>query len=111
MDFGSTPALLISGAILIGIGLMLQNYASRYDFLGMLLSSIWQIIRGKRSAERPTEIEGRLNEIASAGTVFGKARRVTGNVIGHFVGPIVGLVSLGFFLGGGALVLFAIFHR
>jgi hypothetical protein len=104
MDFVSHPGLLIAGVVSVLIGLLIRRFVSRYDFTGMAMSSAWQVARGRRTAERPTEIEERVNEIASAATTFGKARRLGGNVIGHFVAPILGLLGLILILGGAALM-------
>ncbi len=104
MDFVSHPGLLIAGAVTILIGLLIRRFVSRYDFAGLAMNSAWQVARGRRTAESPTEIEERLNEITAATTTFGKARRLGGNVIGHFVAPILGLIGLILILGGAALL-------
>lgn len=104
MDFVSNPPLLIAGIVAFVIGLLLDNYASRYDFRGMILGSLFQIVLGRRTKDRPTEVEERINEIGSATTHMGKARKVTSNIIGGFLAPIVGLAALILILGGLALI-------
>jgi hypothetical protein len=111
MEFGSTAALLIAGAVLLAIGFLIRRRLSRYDVRGMITSSLWQVARRKRTAERRTDIEQRLSEITSAATPFGKARRATGHLIGHLVAPVLSLVSLGLILGGVALMAAAFFLR
>jgi hypothetical protein len=104
-DFmGATAIYIISGTILIAIGYIFRSIASRYDFKEILLCSLIQLVRGKRSAATPTDIEQRFGEITSAQTHFGKARQVGTNVAGHFIAPILGLTGLLFILGG--LVLY-----
>jgi hypothetical protein len=94
------PGLWIAGALLLLAGLIIRRIVARYDFRGMLTSSVWQVARGRRTGEHKTEIEERFNEIASAATTFGKARRLTGNVVGHFIAPIMGLIGLVCILAG-----------
>jgi hypothetical protein len=101
---GATAIYIISGTILIAIGYIFRSIASRYDFKEILLCSLIQLVRGKRSAATPTDIEQRFGEITSAPTHFGKARQVGTNVAGHFIAPILGLIGLLFILGG--LVLY-----
>ncbi|MEJ2118916.1 MAG: hypothetical protein P8Y36_13930 [Alphaproteobacteria bacterium] len=103
MDFGATAVYLISGTVLIAIGYVFRSIASRYDFKGMLLCSAWQVMRGKRTAATPTDIEQRFGEINSANTKLGKARRLGTNVAGHFIAPVLGLIGLLFILAGLAL--------
>lgn len=104
MDFGSATAFLIAGAAFIVIGFLIRRYVSRYDFAGMAVDSAWHLARGRRTSENPTEIEERLSEITSAPTTVGKARRLGGNVVGYFLAPLLGLVSLIFIFGGLALL-------
>ena len=82
MEFGATAIYLIAGTILIGIGYICREIASRYDFKEILICSAIQLMRGKRTAATPTDIEARLGEITSAPTHFGKARQVGTNVAG-----------------------------
>ncbi len=103
MGLGATAIYLISGTILIAIGYVCRAIASRYDFKEMLLCSAWQVLRGKRTAATPTDIEQRFGEIASADSQLGKARRLGTNVAGHFIAPVLGLIGLLFILGGLAL--------
>lgn len=103
MGLGATAIYLISGTVLIAIGYVCRSIAARYDFKGMLFSSAWQVARGKRTAETPTDIEQRLGEITSAKTHLGKARRLGTNVVGHFLASVLGLIGLLCILGGLAL--------
>jgi hypothetical protein len=104
MELGATAIYIISGTVLLLIGYGLRAIAARYDFQEMLLCSAWQLLRGKRTAVAKTDIEVRMEEIASAPTHFGKARRLGTNVAGHFIAPVLGLAGLLFMAGG--LVLF-----
>lgn len=111
MNGFANSAFLIAGGILILMGILFQRYTSRYDFMGMIFTSVWHIMRGRRSKDRLTEIEERLHEISSAGTVAGKARRVTSNVIGHFLAPIIGIISLICFVGGAVFIAVAVYAQ
>jgi hypothetical protein len=104
MELTATAIYLIAGTILIIIGYGFRQVASRYDFKEILLCSLWQLARGKRTAATPTDIEQRFGEITSAPTHLGKARQVGTNVAGHFIAPVLGLIGLLFIVGG--LVLF-----
>ena len=101
----ANPGLWIAGALLLLVGILIRRIVARYDFRGMLTNSAWHVARGRRTAEHKTEIEERFDEIASAATNFGKARRLTENVVGHFVAPVMGLIGLLCILAG--LGLFA----
>jgi hypothetical protein len=111
MELGATAIYLISGTVLIAIGYVCREIASRYDFKEILLCSAWQLMRGKRTAATPTDIEQRFDEIAAAPTHFGKARQLGTNVAGHFVAPVLGLIGLLFIVGGLVLYWLAYYLR
>jgi hypothetical protein len=85
---------LISGGILILLGILILWRTSRYDLKGAVMDSVWQLARGKRTAANPTAIEAKLREIQAEGTITGKAKRAAGQVIGHFVAQALGVVAL-----------------
>ena len=111
MELGATALYLIFGTVLIAIGYVCREIASRYDFKEILLCSAWQLLRGRRTAASRTDIEQRFGEIASAPTHLGKARRLGTNVAGHFIAPVLGLVGLLFILGGLVLYWLAYYLR
>lgn len=111
MEFGATAIYIISGTVLIVIGYVCREIASRYDFQEILLCSAWQLLRGKRTAATPTDIEVRIGEITSAPTHFAKAKQLGTNVAGHFIAPVLGLVGLLFILGGLVLYWLAYYLR
>jgi hypothetical protein len=111
MELGATAIYIISGTILIAIGYICREIASRYDFKEILLCSAWQLMRGKRTAATPTDIEARFGEITSAPTHFGKARQLGTNVAGHFIAPVLGLIGLLFIVGGLVLYWLAYYLR
>ena len=76
------------------LAILIMWRTSRYDLKGAAFDSAWQVARGKRTAENPTEIEKRLGEITSEASVTGKATRAAGTVIGHFAAQVLGVVGV-----------------
>jgi hypothetical protein len=111
MELGATAIYLISGTVLIAAGYICREIASRYDFKEILLCSAWQLLRGKRTAQTPTDIEQRLGTITSAPTHLGKARQLGTNIAGHFIAPVLGLIGLLLILGGLVLYWLAYYLR
>jgi hypothetical protein len=65
----STKVLLIAGgAVLILIGVFLRWRTARYDLKDAAINSAWTLIRRKRSADNPTAIEAKFNDITAAPT-------------------------------------------
>jgi hypothetical protein len=95
--------MMIWGGGFIVLAILIMWRTSRYDLKGAAFDSAWQVARGKRTAENPTEIEKRLGEIASEATVTGKATRAAGTVIGHFAAQVLGVVAWLMLLAGAAL--------
>jgi hypothetical protein len=103
MSLSANDWMMIWGAGLIVLAILIMWRASRYDLKGAAFDSAWQLARGKRTAENPTEIEKRLGEIASEASVTGKAKRAAGTVIGHFAAQVLGVVAWLMLLAGAAL--------
>jgi hypothetical protein len=95
--------MMIWGGGFIVLAILIMWRTSRYDLKGAAFDSAWQVARGKRTAENPTEIEKRLGEITSEATVTGKATRAAGTVIGHFAAQVLGVVAWLMLLAGAAL--------
>jgi hypothetical protein len=111
MSILANPGLLIGGAVVLILGFLLWRRMSHYDLKGAAIDSVWQLARGRRTAENPTPIEAKLHDIGSATTVTGKATRAAGTVIGHFVAQVLSLVALVMMLAGVLLVAAAIWWR
>lgn len=105
MTFDTNTWLLIWGGGFIAAGMAISWWTSRYDLKGAAIESAWQLARGRRTAENPTALEAKLNEIGAEATVSGKARRTVRTVAGHFFAQIMGLVAIVMMLGGAALAL------
>ena len=60
MADGANIGMLTTGGIFILLGPLMLWRTSRYDLKGALINSVWQLARGKRSADNPTAIEAKL---------------------------------------------------
>lgn len=100
MDFIAQHPFYVAGAAAVILGFLIRQWFGRYDLKEMAIESFWQLARGERTAETPTDIERKYHDIASAATTLGKARRATGSIIGHFLAQLMGLVGLVLILGG-----------
>lgn len=100
MEFGATAISLTAGTVLIVIGYICREIASRYDFKEILICSAVQLFTGRRTRATPTDIEVRLGEITSQRSHLGKAKQLGTNVAGHFIAPVLGLIGLLFILAG-----------
>jgi hypothetical protein len=77
---------------------------SRYDITGAAVDSVWQIARGRRTAENPTAIETMAHDIGAQATVTGKAKRTALTVAGHFMAQVMSVVAIILLLVGLALL-------
>jgi hypothetical protein len=103
MTLTANDWMMIWGAGLILLAVLIMWRTSRYDLKDQAFDSAWQLARGKRTAENPTEIEKRFGEIASEASVTGKAKRAAGTVIGHFAAQVLGVLAWLMILIGAAL--------
>lgn len=111
MELTANHWMMIAGAVLFAIGWLMRSWASKRDLKDAAIDSAWTTIRGRRTADNPTALEAKIQEIGSAKTVAGKATRAAGTVAGHFVAQAVGLVGLLGLLLGLALVAAGIWWR
>jgi hypothetical protein len=61
----------------------------------------------RRTAENPTALEGKFNNIRAQPTWTGRATRAAGTVAGHFVSQALAVTALVLALAGAALIAFA----
>ncbi|MBN8913001.1 MAG: hypothetical protein J0H65_13300 [Rhizobiales bacterium] len=111
ITLGTNEWMMIWGAGIALLAILIMWRISRYDLAGAAFDSAWQVARGKRSAENPTALEEKYNEIAREASVTGKARRAAGTVIGHFAAKVLNLIAMLMLLGGGVLVALGYFWR
>ena len=104
IDLAWSHWLMIAGGVLAVRGLLIRSWVSRYDLADAAIGSAWQLVRGRRTADNPTEIERKLKDIGAAPTAAGKAGRAAGSVIGHVAAQVLGLLAWVMILAGAALV-------
>ncbi len=95
--------LLLSGAVLVLIGVAIRWRTARYDLKDAAIDSAWHLARGRRTTENPTALEAKLNDITSQATWTGKATKAAGTAAGHFMAQVLGVVALVLILLGLAL--------
>ncbi|HYD15984.1 MAG TPA: hypothetical protein VEA77_06255 [Hyphomicrobium sp.] len=111
ITLGSNEWMMIWGAGIALLAVVIMWRVSRYDLAGAAFDSAWQVARGKRSAETPTALEEKYNEIAREASVTGKARRAAGTVIGHFAAKVANLIAMLMLLAGAVLIGLGFYWR
>ena len=101
--------LIAGGAALFLIGGLIRWRTARYDLKDAAINSAWTLARGRRTAENPTALEAKFNEIRSQPTWTGKATSAAGTAIGHFVAQVLGVAALVLMLIGLALAIVGVF--
>jgi hypothetical protein len=104
IELGTNEWMMIWGAGLALLAVFIMWRVSRYDLAGAAFESAWHVARGKRTAESPTALEEKYNEIAAEASVTGKARRAAGTVIGHFAAKVANLIAIVMLLAALALI-------
>ena len=110
-ELGTNEWMMIWGGGIALLAILIMWRISRYDLAGAAFDSAWQVARGKRSAESPTALEEKYNEIAREASMTGKARRAAGTVIGHFVAKVLNVLAMLMLLGGALLLAAGWFWR
>jgi hypothetical protein len=101
---GAQGWLMLSGVVLIALGALIRWRSARYDLKDAAIDSAWTLARGKRSAENPTALESKFNEIRSQATWTGRATKAAGTAAGHFASQVLAVVALVMVLAGLALI-------
>ncbi len=101
--------MFVAGAVLFVLGWLLYRRTSRYDLKGAAIDSAMDVARGRRSAGNPTEIERRLQDIASRKTSAGKVTAAASTVVGHFAAQFFGVAAILMMLAGAALIALGVF--
>lgn len=107
----TTLWLMASGVALILIGGLIRWRTARYDLKDAVIDSAWTLARGKRTADNPTALEVKFDDIRSQPTWTGKATRAAGTAAGHFASQVLGVVALVLMLAGLALAVLGFFWR
>ena len=106
---GSKVWLVACGAALILIGVLIRRWAARYDLREAAIDSAWTLVRRKRTAENPTALEAKFNEIRSQPTWRRTATKAAGTAAGHFAAQVFGVIALVLILVGLALAVYGFF--
>lgn len=102
---GTDRWLMLTGAVLVLIGIFTRRWASRYDLKDAAIDSAWTLLRGRRTAENPTAIESKLRDIQAQATWTGKATKAAGTGVAHLLAQAGQVVALGLILSGLALAV------
>ena len=86
--------LLVVAVALIALGVYIRWRTARYDLKDTAIDSAWSLVRGKRTAENPTALEAKLNDIRFQPTWKGRTIKAAGTVAGHFAAQWLGAVAL-----------------
>jgi hypothetical protein len=104
MALGTNGWLAVWGGGLVLTALLIWWRTGRYDIKGAAVDSVWQIARGKRTADNPTAIEVMAGEIGAEATVAGKAKRTAFTVAAHFIAQALSVVATLMLLIGAVLL-------
>jgi hypothetical protein len=103
--------LVVTGILFVLLGILIRWRTARYDLKDAAIDSAWTLARGKRSAENPTALEQKFNDISSQASWTGKATRTAGTVAGHFIAQVLAVVSLVMIIGGLLLAAVGVYLR
>lgn len=101
--------LFLSGAALLVLGWVIRGRTARYDLKGAAINAAMDVARGRRSAGNPTEIERKLQDIASRQSSAGKVTAAASTVVGHFAAQFFGIAAIIMMLVGAALIALGFF--
>lgn len=103
--------LVLSGVLLIVLGAVIRWRSARYDLKDAAIDSAWTVARGRRTAENPTELENKFNEIRNQPTWTGRASKAAGTAAGHVIAQVLGVVAVVLAVAGLALIALGTFWR
>ncbi len=102
-SLGTRANLILIGVVLLVIGVMVRQRASRYSLTDMAIDAAWQTAKAR--GHTPTELEGKVREIASEQSNVRRAKLVAGHAARHVWAQVLGTVGVTFIaLGLAALV-------
>ena len=111
----ASPTLLVVGVILLTGAILLMNWASSRNLkeaaIWAALKAAWILVWRRQRPGIPEEISTRVDAVRAEGTHLGKAKRVAGYAVGHFVAVIASLVGLILFGLAVVLIALAVFWR
>ena len=111
----ASPTLLVVGFGLLAIAVLLMNWASSRNLkdaaIWAALRAAWTLVWKRQRPGIPEELSTRVDEIRAERTHLGKAKRVAGYAVGHFVAVVTSLVGLLLFGLAVVLMALAVFWR
>jgi hypothetical protein len=111
----ANPWLLIAGLVLLILGVMLRRWASRHDLMsavaGGVKSAAFDAVRTGGKSLKGNPLTDKLQQVAAEGSHAGKAKKVAGFAVRHFVAQVAGIAGLIGILGGLALAAAGAFWR
>ncbi len=93
MHLGTNAWLAIWGGGLVLTAILIWWRTARYDIKGAAVDSVWQLARGRRTADNPTAIEVMAGEIGAEATHLSKAKRTVFTVAGHFIAQALSIAA------------------
>ena len=107
-SFGSRANLLLIGAVFIVAGFLLRQRASRYSLTDIAIDAAWQTAKAR--GHTPTELEGRVREIAAEQSNVRRAKMVAGHAARHVWSEVLSKTGLAVIVLG-IIVLIAAWFR
>jgi hypothetical protein len=106
--FGSRANLILIGAVLLIVGFLIRQRASRYSLTDMAIDAAWQTAKARGHTQ--TELENKVREIASEQSNARRAKLVAGHAARHALSQVLGTVGAVIIVLG-LLVLVASYFR
>jgi hypothetical protein len=102
---------ILAGAGLVLAGFLLRRWTSRYDIEEALKGSLWSVVLGRRTVEKPTAIELMARRVDSQATLAGKARQAAGLVAGHGLSQVARVLAALLIIAGLLQIALGYFWR
>lgn len=110
----ASPKLLIAGLIALIIGWMFRRWAQRNSLTALSVdaakAAAWSSVKSGQMPVVPDDVAQRFNELKGASNV-GRAKKVAGYGIRHFLATFVGLAGWIMIAGGLAMGALGIFWK
>ena len=108
-----SPTLCLIGLVILGIGLLMMNWASNRDLkdvaIGAALGAGWTLLWKRRRPGIPEELTSRVEEVRAQSSHLGKAKVVAGYAVKHVIAQVMGIAGLASVVVGILLLALGIF--
>jgi len=105
------PILLIAGLAAMVIGFLLRRWSSRHDLTGAVTGAAWDAVKKRDISAVTTEVKGKIDTIAGAGSRYDQAKAAGGMVARHAMAKVAGAAGLIAMLGGLVLAALGVWWR